>query len=116
MKIVMFGAPNSGKGTISGMLSKHYEIPHLSTGNMFRQLAEERNELGFGSTRVATNEVRLRTATPALQDRSIISSLSSFSNIFLSLTEDSIRIKSATFLAFLIFLKSVNAPNLIFGN
>ncbi|MEE9525463.1 MAG: nucleoside monophosphate kinase [Candidatus Woesearchaeota archaeon] len=47
MKIVMLGAPNSGKGTISGMLSEHYNIPHLSTGNVFRELAEEGNELGL---------------------------------------------------------------------
>ncbi|MBW2995728.1 nucleoside monophosphate kinase [Candidatus Woesearchaeota archaeon] len=47
MKIVLLGAPNSGKGTISAMLSEHYKVPHLSTGNMFRQLAEEGSKLGL---------------------------------------------------------------------
>ena len=47
MRVVLLGAPNSGKGTISAMLSEHYNVPHLSTGNMFRQLAEEGSKLGL---------------------------------------------------------------------
>ncbi len=47
MKAVLFGPPNSGKGTISGMLSEHYKISHLATGDMFRQLAEEGSEVGI---------------------------------------------------------------------
>jgi adenylate kinase len=43
----MLGAPNSGKGTISAMLSEHYKVPHLSTGNMFKQLADEGSKLGL---------------------------------------------------------------------
>ena len=35
--IILFGPPGSGKGTQAAMLSKHYKIPHLSTGEIFRK-------------------------------------------------------------------------------
>lgn len=47
MKIVLLGAPSSGKGTYAGMINKEYGVPHFSTGDMFRQLAEEGSELGI---------------------------------------------------------------------
>ncbi len=37
MNIVFLGPPASGKGTQSGALKDYYHIPHISTGDMFRQ-------------------------------------------------------------------------------
>ena len=38
MRLVMFGAPGSGKGTQAERLSKKYNIPQISTGEIFRAL------------------------------------------------------------------------------
>ena len=36
MKIVMLGAPGAGKGTQAQMIADKYNIPHISTGDIFR--------------------------------------------------------------------------------
>lgn len=38
MRIGLFGLPGAGKGTQADRLSKQFSIPHVSTGDMFRQL------------------------------------------------------------------------------
>lgn len=43
MKIVMFGLPASGKGTMSYELEKTLNIPQLSTGDLLRRLHKEDN-------------------------------------------------------------------------
>lgn len=47
MKIVMLGAPGAGKGTHAVGLSKKYNIPHISTGNIFRENIRNHTELGI---------------------------------------------------------------------
>lgn len=42
---MMLGAPGAGKGTISTMLSEKYNIPHISTGDIFREEAKTNKEL-----------------------------------------------------------------------
>jgi len=37
MNIVLFGAPGSGKGTQALKIKERYGIPHISTGDMFRE-------------------------------------------------------------------------------
>jgi adenylate kinase len=37
-KIILLGAPGSGKGTISTILVNKYNFTHLSTGDMFRKI------------------------------------------------------------------------------
>ena len=36
MKIVMLGAPGAGKGTQAKRIAEYYQIPHISTGDIFR--------------------------------------------------------------------------------
>lgn len=36
MKIILLGAPGSGKGTISNFICKEYNLLHISTGDLFR--------------------------------------------------------------------------------
>lgn len=46
MKIIMLGAPGAGKGTQAKMLADKYEIPHISTGDIFRANIKDGTELG----------------------------------------------------------------------
>jgi len=46
MKIIIVGAPGSGKGTQSKNISEHYSIPHISTGDMLRDAKEDGSERG----------------------------------------------------------------------
>lgn len=41
MRLIIFGPPGVGKGTISGMLIKKYKIPHISSGNIIRELVHK---------------------------------------------------------------------------
>ncbi len=46
MYIVMLGAPGSGKGTAAKILAKRTNLPHISTGDMFREQIKRGTELG----------------------------------------------------------------------
>ena len=46
MKLILLGAPGAGKGTQAKMLSKKYDIPHISTGDIFRANIKNETELG----------------------------------------------------------------------
>ena len=46
MRIVLLGAPGSGKGTQAALLKEMYGIPHISTGDILRQEVAEGTELG----------------------------------------------------------------------
>ncbi len=47
MRIVLLGAPGSGKGTQSQLLVKAYGIPQISTGDLLREAVSKRTELGL---------------------------------------------------------------------
>ncbi len=46
MRIVLLGAPGSGKGTQSQLLMKAYGIPQISTGDLLREAVAKGTELG----------------------------------------------------------------------
>ena len=46
MKIIMLGAPGAGKGTQAKLIAEKYQIPHISTGDIFRANIKEGTELG----------------------------------------------------------------------
>ena len=46
MKIVMLGAPGAGKGTQAKMIASKYQIPHISTGDIFRANIKNGTVLG----------------------------------------------------------------------
>lgn len=46
MKIVMLGAPGAGKGTQAAKISAKYNVPHISTGDIFRANIKEGTPLG----------------------------------------------------------------------
>ncbi|MFC1722272.1 adenylate kinase [Patescibacteria group bacterium] len=49
MNIVLLGRPGSGKGTQAELLSKKLKIPHVSTGEIFRENIQNKTELGIES-------------------------------------------------------------------
>lgn len=47
MIIIMLGAQGSGKGTVGTKLAEALEIPHISTGDIFRENIKNNTELGI---------------------------------------------------------------------
>jgi adenylate kinase len=47
MRIVLLGAPGSGKGTQAALLKEHFRIPHISTGALLREAVEQATPLGL---------------------------------------------------------------------
>ncbi len=46
MYIVMLGAPGSGKGSAAKILARETNLPHISTGDIFREQIKKETELG----------------------------------------------------------------------
>ncbi|SHH15679.1 Adenylate kinase [Anaerosphaera aminiphila DSM 21120] len=46
MKLVILGPPGAGKGTQADFIIKKYNIPHISTGDIFRENIKNNTELG----------------------------------------------------------------------
>ena len=47
MNILIMGPAGSGKGTMSAKILESFNIPHISTGDMFRANIKEGTELGM---------------------------------------------------------------------
>lgn len=46
MRIILLGAPGTGKGTQSKFITKKYNIPQISTGDILREHIQLKNEIG----------------------------------------------------------------------
>lgn len=46
MNIILFGPPGAGKGTQAKLLQDEFNIPHLSTGDIFRAAIKNKTPLG----------------------------------------------------------------------
>ena len=47
MYIIMLGAPGAGKGTQADILSQEMNLPHIASGDLFRQALEKRTGVGL---------------------------------------------------------------------
>jgi len=47
MYIIVLGAPGAGKGTQADILSQEMDLPHIASGDLFRQALEERTKIGL---------------------------------------------------------------------
>lgn len=52
MRIVLLGAPGSGKGTQAQRLMKEKNIPHISTGDMLRSAVKSATALGIEAKKI----------------------------------------------------------------
>ena len=46
MRVIMLGGPGSGKSTYSKFITKHFQIPHVYTGDIMRSLAQQDTDIG----------------------------------------------------------------------
>jgi len=46
MRIVLLGPPGGGKGTQAAILKQHWQIPHVSTGELLRAACRDKTPLG----------------------------------------------------------------------
>lgn len=49
MNIILLGPPGAGKGTQAKFISEKYNIPHISTGDIFRKNIKEKTPLGINA-------------------------------------------------------------------
>lgn len=47
MKLLIMGPPGAGKGTLATMINKYYNIPHISSGDMFREIMAKQTKVGL---------------------------------------------------------------------
>ncbi len=47
MKLILLGAPGCGKGTQAGNISDKYDLPHISTGDIFRENIQNQTPIGI---------------------------------------------------------------------
>lgn len=47
MHLILMGAPGSGKGSYAAVLKEHYRVPHISTGEIFRDAIEKKTPMGL---------------------------------------------------------------------
>jgi adenylate kinase len=51
MRLIIFGPPGAGKGTQAQFISREFNIPHISTGDIFRENISNETSLGLEAKR-----------------------------------------------------------------
>ncbi len=55
MKLILLGAPGCGKGTQAGNISDKYDLPHISTGDIFRENIKNKTPIGIKVKEIMDN-------------------------------------------------------------
>ncbi len=73
MRVVMLGAPGTGKGTQASLLAKDLGVVHISTGDMLREAVAQRTPLGLkvegimGQGKLVPDELMIQLVSQRLQ-------------------------------------------------
>lgn len=59
MRLVITGPPGAGKGTQGTRLASHFEIPHLSSGDLLRRIIASGTDSAFAQSARAINDGRM---------------------------------------------------------
>ena len=46
MDMILLGLPGAGKGTQAKKISKEFDLPHIATGDIFRQAIRDKTTMG----------------------------------------------------------------------
>lgn len=57
MKLILLGAAGSGKGTQGAMISQKFNIPNISTGELFRENIKNKTEIGLVAQKYVDNGI-----------------------------------------------------------
>lgn len=52
MRLILLGAPGAGKGTQAALITAHYNIPQISTGDMLRAAVKAGTPLGLAAKKI----------------------------------------------------------------
>jgi adenylate kinase len=55
MRLILLGPPGAGKGTQAERIAEKYDIPHISTGDIFRANIKNKTELGIKAKQYIDN-------------------------------------------------------------
>ncbi|HEX4152997.1 MAG TPA: adenylate kinase [Steroidobacteraceae bacterium] len=72
MRIVLLGAPGSGKGTQSQLLVQAYGIPQISTGDLLRQAVSKATEPGHKATDLENKAKAAMDAGKLVDDATVL--------------------------------------------
>ena len=53
MRLLIIGAPGAGKGTQAALIKEYFAIPHISTGEMFREAISQQTEIGLEAKNIS---------------------------------------------------------------
>ena len=74
LRMIMFGKPGAGKGTLTARLVKKYDVVSLSTGDLLRRHINRRTEVGREAEQIVAlggllpDEVMLRVVSSELDE------------------------------------------------
>ena len=74
MIVIMLGAPGTGKGTVGNLLAQELNIPHISSGEIFRSYIKDDDEIGrevksyVSEGKLVPDELTIRILEKRLQE------------------------------------------------
>ena len=60
IRLIILGAPGSGKGSQCKWIKEDYNVPHISTGDILRKNIAEETELGLKAKGFITRDSRIK--------------------------------------------------------